>query len=336
MGERAGGWRTFRVVVSYLIAAGCLFWVFHDIHAGQLLNRVSAINWAWVALGMLFDVFSYVSQGLRWHILLRSVGKVSVLQTTRAVYAGLFLNEVLPMRIGEVARGYLVSRWIPAEFVRVVPSMALERLFEGIWLAVGIGLTALFVPLPANLMRSVDILGIFVLLATALFVFFVLRVRTGFRARRGDKELRWKWLTAARNGFGKLVDGFREIGMTRAFYLGLGISFLLFAFQAFSFWFIMLAYHLHFSFWVGAAVFLIIHFGTSLPNAPANVGTYQFFCVLGLTLFGVDKTTATGFSIVVFILLTLPLLVLGFFAFAQSGLTLSSIREKLNRLGRRR
>jgi hypothetical protein len=36
-----------------------------------------------------------------------------------------------------------------------------------------------------------------------------------------------------------------------------------------------------------------------IPNAPANVGSYQFFSVLGLTLFGVDKTVAAGFSIAV-------------------------------------
>jgi len=59
----------------------------------------------------------------------------------------------------------------------------------------------------------------------------------------------------------------------------------------------MRAYGLGLSFWVGAAVFLILHFGTALPNAPSNVGTYQFFTVLGLTLFGIDKTTATGFSV---------------------------------------
>jgi hypothetical protein len=86
---------------------------------------------------------------------------------------------------------------------------------------------------------------------------------------------------------------------------------------------------------VGTAVFLIVYFGTALPNAPANVGAYQFFCVLGLRLFGVDKTLATGFSIVVFILLTLPLIVVGFFAMARSGLTIRTLREDLRRIAGR-
>lgn len=76
-------------------------------------------------------------------------------------------------------------------------------------------------------------------------------------------------------------------------------------------------------------MFLIVHLGTMLPNAPSNVGTYQFFTVLGLSLFGVDKTTAAGFSLVVFVLLTAPLLLAGFFALHQTGLTQRKIREDM-------
>jgi hypothetical protein len=77
---------------------------------------------------------------------------------------------------------------------------------------------------------------------------------------------------------------------------------------------------------------LIVHLGTAIPNAPANVGTYQFFCVVGLTLFGVEKTLATGFSVVVFLLLTVPLWIIGFFALSRSGMTLSTIRNEINKL----
>jgi hypothetical protein len=97
----------------------------------------------------------------------------------------------------------------------------------------------------------------------------------------------------------------------------------------------MKAYGLNLPFWVGAAVFLIVHFGTALPNAPANVGTYQLFCVLGLTLFRVEKTTAAGFSIAVFVLLTVPLWAIGFFALGHSGMTLTTIKAKIRNLGTR-
>ena len=96
--------------------------------------------------------------------------------------------------------------------------------------------------------------------------------------------------------------------------------------QAMAFWCVMKAYALPFNLWIGAAVFLIVHLGTAIPNAPANVGTFQFFVVAGLTFFGLDKTAAAAFSLAVFVTLTLPLCLIGFFALTRSGLTLSSIR----------
>jgi glycosyltransferase 2 family protein len=316
--------------LGYIVAAACLGWVFHDIHPGRLFAEIPRIRWGLVALGLICDILSYVCQGVRWHFLLRPLGRVSVLRATQATYAGLFINEILPMRVGEPARAFLVSRWIPAPFVRVIPSMALERLFEGIWLAAGIGLTAILVPLPGSLVRSADILGVAVLALTAFFVVFAFRAPKTPPLTKSVPSL--GWIGKARSALRGLGDGFREIGLTRYTYLAFGVSLGLFVFQALSFWLILIGYGIGLSFWAGAAVFLIVHFGTALPNAPANVGSYQFFCVLGLTLFGVDKTLATGFSVVVFILLTLPLLLLGALALGRSGTTLSSLRKDLKGL----
>lgn len=321
-----------RPVLGYIVAAACLVWVFHDIHPGRIFADISRLRWGLVALGIVSDVLSYVCQGVRWHFLLKPIGRVSVLRATQATYAGLFINELLPMRVGEPARAFLVSRWIPVPFVRVIPSMALERLFEGIWLAAGIGLTAVLVPLPANIVRSADVLGVAVLALTTAFVLFLFRApKTPPVPQEGSPRSRG-WIEKSRSALRGLGEGFREIGLTRHTYLAFGVSLGLFVFQALSFWLILVGYGIGLSFWVGSAVFLIVHFGTALPNAPANVGSYQFFCVLGLTLFGVDKTLATGFSVVVFILLTLPLLLLGALALGRSGTTLSSLRKDLRGL----
>ncbi len=77
-----------------------------------------------------------------------------------------------------------------------------------------------------------------------------------------------------------------------------------------------------------AAAFLIVRLGTLLPNTPANVGTYQFFTVVALTQFGVGKAQATGFSLVVFALLTIPLWTIGFLALRKEMGTLTNFREE--------
>jgi hypothetical protein len=82
--------------------------------------------------------------------------------------------------------------------------------------------------------------------------------------------------------------------------------------------------------WVaGAAVFLIVHIGTVIPSAPSNVGTYQFFTVVGLALFGVNKTLAASFSVVVFLILTIPLWAIGMLVFMRLGLSLKKLRTEI-------
>ncbi len=283
-------------------------------------------------MAIVADILSYISQGIRWQILLRPVGRLSWLRTSQAVYAGLFANEVLPMRFGELVRAWLISRWTGAGFVRVIPSMAVERLFDGIWLILAIGAVSIFIPLPKSLLAAADILGIFLFGAAILTFTLIIRghKQDGFPAR--SHAFRRKPLSGILSFLARLAGGVHEIGVSPLFYLSFAISFLVLAMQAISFWLVMLAYHIQLSLWIGAAVFLIVHFGTAIPNAPSNVGSYQFFTVLGLSLFGVDKTTAAGFSVVVFIILTAPLWIIGYAAVIRTGLTLSDIRAEISRL----
>jgi hypothetical protein len=79
-------------------------------------------------------------------------------------------------------------------------------------------------------------------------------------------------------------------------------------------------------------VLLVINLGFSLPTAPANIRAWQFFCVLGLGWFNIEKSTATGFSIFAFLALNLPFVFLGFAALVRSGLSLSTMRERVSHL----
>ncbi|MCS6816870.1 MAG: flippase-like domain-containing protein [Blastocatellia bacterium] len=328
---KRASWLT-KAIFGCLVAAACLVWVFHDVHVERLLDHIVAINWGWVALAIVFDILSYVCQGWRWQLLLKPVGDVSVLRATQAIYAGLFTNEVLPMRFGELVRAYLISRWISARFVAILPSMAVERLFDGVWLGGAIGLTALFVPLPKDLIEAADILGVVVLIATGLFVYAVFRKPKAPTEATIRSSGSWRSPQIIKSFTDHLVSGLQAIGTSRFVYLAFGLSLLFLTLQAFAFWLIMRAYGLPLSFWVGFVVLLIVHLGTAVPNAPANVGTYQFFTVVGLTLFGVEKTLAAGFSVVAFVVLTIPLWIIGFLALSRSGMMLSTIRSEVSKL----
>jgi hypothetical protein len=68
--------------------------------------------------------------------------------------------------------------------------------------------------------------------------------------------------------------------------------------QILALWFLMHACRIALPLFAAGVVFLIVRVGTMIPNAPANVGSFQFFTFLALRSLGVEKTVAAGFSIV--------------------------------------
>lgn len=325
-------WQQIGHALGWALALGGLVWVFHDANFPQLKNGLSKIHWNWVAAAVAFDLVAYVAQAWRWNLLLRPVGAPQLRHSVQAIFVGLFANEILPLRVGELARAYLVSQRTKLEFSLVLSSLALERLFDGLWLALGFGITAMLVPMPHYLLEAGDILGWISVIAVALF-FVMLSVSRRAAARaRSQTEQAPARLKFFQHLFGRLLHGLGKIGTSSSFYLSFLASFVFLLLEVLAVWAMMHSYELPLSFWVAAAVFLIIHLGTAIPNAPANVGSYQFFCVIGLTLFGVEKTTATGFSVVLFVCLTIPLLILGALALGSSGFSLRSLRNRVSEM----
>lgn len=148
------------MIISYVIAGACLAWVLHNVHLKRLLYDVKQLKWQIALLAIAADNANYLSQGVRWSVLLQPVARIRVLKAIQATYVALFTSNVLPMRFGEIVRAYLVSKWCSKHFSEIVPSMVVEHLFEGVWLALGIGMATAFLPLPSYLERSARVFGL--------------------------------------------------------------------------------------------------------------------------------------------------------------------------------
>jgi glycosyltransferase 2 family protein len=323
----ATGRRTLRLVVGGCIAVGCLIWVIRDVDPMQVASHLSQLRMRWIAAAIICDIASYVCDGSRWKLLLSPVGRLSLLRATQAVYAGLFLNEMLPLRAGEFYRAHLASQWISVPLSDVIPSLVIARIIDAMWLAVAIGCTALVAPLPGNLASAAKILATVVLASVVGLVLLSMRrqdeVSTVMTSQRDTLLSRIRAATVGiRTGLGNIARA-PVVWRAAASSIGIPIS------QALAFWLVMRAYGLEQPFAIGAVVFLIVQVGTAVPNAPANVGSYQVLTVLGLTLVGVNKSEAAGFSIIVFLVLTLPLWVLGLTALRFSGISGDGIRPPL-------
>lgn len=318
-------------IVGYGLSILCLAWVLHDFHIVRALHEMAQVSWKWVALGMAFDILSYGIQALRWKILLTPFGKARLTKAIRAVFAGLFANLVFPLRPGEFLRSYLISNSEGITLGRTIGSVGVERLVDLVIATASLAVASLFVSLPQRFRRVADSLGIAMLILISIVVglIFYLEKRLGNEpapdAQSPEKQhLPGKVMTA--------LVGLHTLGTAPSFYPAVLVSALMPLSQVAALWAMMRSYDLQLSFLAAVVVVLVINLGVSLPNAPANVGSYQFFCVLGLSVFQVEKTRATGFSIFAFIALTFPFVFLGFAALLRSGLSLRTMRDKVTHI----
>jgi hypothetical protein len=319
-----------QTALGYGIAVAALVWVFHDISIDGMRHDIARVNWLLAGLGMLTDTGRYVMQSIRWRLLLKPLGTISFGKTFKALYAGVFLNLILPFRIGEVARAYLAARFASAPFPAVMSSLFTEYFIDGIWLAISIGIVSLLVPLPKEVTATAHIIGIVIVVVGVFFGILVLadkKIKVDKAEKKQTKlvKLIWSFIES-------LKTGVHVIGKSWSFLQAASVSSLNLVFHVTAFWLILKAYGIELSYVNAAAVLLFVFVGLIVPNAPSNVGSFQFLCVVGLMLFGIDKTTATGFSVLVFMLVTIPQLVIGWIAFAHSDHTLYDIKNQINRL----
>jgi uncharacterized protein (TIRG00374 family) len=315
-------------ILGYGLAIFCLIWVLHDFHIMKALRDLEKVDYRWVLLGMGFDVLSYVVQAARWKFLLSPFGKVRITKSVRAVYAGLFANLVFPLRPGELLRSYLLSNSEDIGIGRVLGSVGVERLIDLVIAVASLAVASLLVDLPRQFRRVVDTLGIVTLVLIGIVVLLILYLeiklgdKTAFEGR--PRRLPGKFMSA--------LVGLHAMGTSPTFYPAVLLSLLMPFCQVLGMWAMMKSYALTLPFFAAVVVLLVINLGVSLPNAPANIGAWQFFCVLGLSVFGIEKTTATGFSIFAFLALNLPFVFLGFAALVRSGLSLKTMRERVSQL----
>jgi glycosyltransferase 2 family protein len=311
--------RWFLPALGYLLSAASLIWVFHDFDVHRTLQDFAALDWRYVSIAVIFDLAVYLAHAWRWNILLRPVAKLSFWRTAQAIYIGLYANEILPLRTGEVIRCYLQAHWNKLSMSLALSSAVIERILDGVWLVTAMYITTHFLPLAGYLVYATQTLAAITcgLLALLAFIaFYKQRAHTMF------SESRWM------RGLRHVVDGIHTMGNRRTMAGALGASFVYLALQVVPVWALMEGYGLNLSIWAAVAVLIIIRVGTAIPSAPGNAGLLQLFCVLGLRLFDVPEATAKGFSLMMFGVLTLPLLFGGFVAVALTGLKIGDIRTR--------
>jgi uncharacterized membrane protein YbhN (UPF0104 family) len=100
--KKIPGW--LMPTVGYTLSAVSLIWVFRGFDFGKTLADLESLDWRYVSIAVIFDLSVYLSHAWRWNLLLRPIARPSYWRSAQAIYIGLYANEILPLRTGELIR----------------------------------------------------------------------------------------------------------------------------------------------------------------------------------------------------------------------------------------
>ena len=327
--KRIGG---LRVLISFAISAVLLVLLVRSVNLSSLGAALAAADWRFVppAIGLYF-IGTWL-RSARWGLLLPE-HTVSTPKLFRVLVVGFTVNNLLPVRMGEVARAYLLARWCRIPYGATLASLVVERVLDGLSLAALLLVALVFVPAPGyllvlGLLAAVGFLGGALLLALAAWRSRAIVGVVTWLARPLPPRLSGLAEGLAL-GFGRGLSLVR--GRGRLLRL-IGLSLLAWCVELSLFFVLMLGFALPASYPLAFLVGSAANFATLVPSSPGYVGTFDGALVKVLSdTAGVAAAQATAYAIVVHATLFLPVVILGTLVLWRSHVTFEQITHAPDR-----
>lgn len=167
-----------------LLAGAAAFWLWWRTFDGpRVAGLVLRADGFLIAAGIGLMAAAQLLRLLRWHLLLRHVGAIPLVRTFRLLYASELLNNLLPVKVGDVGRALALATRSPDFTIgSATASMVVDRLY-GILARI---LTLAFLPLvPSHLPASLRLsIGLFTAVLVAAAVLLLAWSRHGDRFAR--------------------------------------------------------------------------------------------------------------------------------------------------------
>lgn len=342
--------RWIKLAVSLVITAVCLWWTFKDTTFRQFLEPLRAAAWGkTLALYLPVLTLIHLARTMRWGNLLSPLEKVPFKPLNEASAIGFMMLIILPFRLGEFARPFLIAQRSKITRSAAMSSVVLERIVDGLIIATLLFILMFFLPPDTRGLNVIRIGaasmfavfgGGFVFLVIAAvahgFVVKVLRATLG-RLASGPTEKLIHVMDGFVKSFKQLPDA-KNLTLffvwTAVYWAANGFGTMLFA-NGFD----CSGPHdatcmpLHLDLFQGYFLLCVMIVGLLIPAAPGSAGTVQAAVLIGLSAFFEDplvKTTGLAFANALWLVQVLQQIVFGLIFMLTSHASFSDIAGKLS------
>jgi uncharacterized protein (TIRG00374 family) len=315
-------------VIGVLVSAVALWLAFRDVSLSAMADALRSANYLYLLPAIGFTFLGQVMRAKSWQTILGQ--RIAWRRVFGALNAGYLLNNLLPFRLGELGRAYLISLTQQVSTAQALSTVLIERVID---LCMIVGMLTAFVPLMIGVTGTpVAVVIAFLIPALALTVLFVMSRKPDWLlglVRWGLSRLGRLWRDAHRleDLFHAFVEGMAALKDGRRFFgaaLWSGTAWLSAGISA---WLLLTAFVPSATLSMGFFVLVVVGLGIAVPSAPGSIGVWQAAAVAALTAFKIDNSRALSFAIVNHLTNYGLTSVLGLLALAQEGESLAHLAQ---------
>lgn len=318
------------LVLGLVISAGLLWYTFRDLHLDEVLETLRAGRYAWIIPGLVVYFLSIWFRSWRWRFLLRGSKVVGTGSLFSVVLIGYMGNNVLPLRLGEVLRAYVLGRREGINLGTSLTTAVLERLFDGLTMVLFALFGLLFVPMSPFFRRLVTVASASFFGAFVAFLLLAARPQLMRRIARAlilgavPQSLRGTLLELSEG----VIVGLESLRRSRDVLVVLAVTLGVWILEAVNQWLVSFAFDLALPFSGIMLMAGVMNLLTALPSLPGYVGTFEAAGVQVLSILGVPSGTAASYVLVLHAVVLLPVTVLGAILFAREGVRWAEVWER--------
>ncbi|MBV9405435.1 MAG: flippase-like domain-containing protein [Acidobacteriaceae bacterium] len=307
------------IIVTNVISLLFMASVLNGAGLSHIWSEIQHMHWGWVAIAAISNVLVYLLQGWRWQLLLAPVEPVPFSQAAEAIYVGMFANEVLPLRAGELIRCFLLAKSSELPLSVTFASALIERIFDGIWLMAFFFYCLHMGRLPGVLLKGGYILGILIIICSGILAYAMYAKKQSLDLFFGMSWPRW---------FNTLIEDLQLIGHSRFLYYAFFVSGAFMIAQIVPIYALVLANGLPVPWTASFMMMVLLRLSSIVPQAPGNLGSFQWVAAHTLMLFKLATGHARRFSLILWAVVTIPMILVGFIALALEGINITHLHRE--------
>ena len=123
------------IFAGLAVSAALLYFAFRNVDFAALRAIYGTVNNAYIIPSVIIILLELCCRGLRWKLLLDPAAPVRAWDAFRIETAGLALNNVLPLRLGELMRGTIGAGFFRIPVITVFSTILVERALDTMVLA---------------------------------------------------------------------------------------------------------------------------------------------------------------------------------------------------------